>query len=266
MKNPEIYWVIAAGTNFGKTTITTALIRTLNLLGTPAVGFKPVAGCELSEAHCFIEKYSQYNSELSGNDSRKLCEASPLTNRDMVDIVNPHYLIFKQHPLRPVFWRIGSRHLENFSYFKGENYDNCMKDNTHRRVISNSSMPITGAQYVNTVDSSEQIEAAYQALLRLEPNAMVFEGAGRLLPVWGRNNGASIFANHLIIITRGKLNFIRGINFRAQQRDNRIMPLAYLVNQINFSQQKVLSLPINKVQPDQLESYSDSLIQKLLNC
>lgn len=263
MKKPEIYWVVAAGTNFGKTTVSAALIRALNLLGTPTVGFKPICAVELSEAHCFIEEYSNYNCELSGDDSRKLCNASPLTRLDMADVVSPYYMIYKNKPNIPVFWRIGSRHLGNFSYFKSKYYDNCITDDAHRRVFANSSMPIAGAQYISsTFDSSNQIEAAYQALKRLEPDALVFEGAGHVLPVW--NNGSSIVVNHLIVIARGKLNFIKEVNFCMQHLENRVKTLAHLVKQIDFSQQQVLSLPIHKVLPDQVESYSDSLIQRLL--
>ena len=96
LKKPEIYWVVAAGSSFGKTTISSALIRALNSLETQSVGFKPIAGMELSKAHSYIDQYSKYNSELVGNDARKLCDASPLTSLDMADIVNPHFLIFKR--------------------------------------------------------------------------------------------------------------------------------------------------------------------------
>ena len=153
--------------------------------------------------------------------------------------------------------------MENFSYVKGKCYDICLKDDAQRRVIANSSMPIIAAQYARgTVDSTKHIEAAYQALLRLEPAALVFEGAAHFLPVW--NNGTKVVVNHILLIARGRLNFIKGINFRMQQCENMPISFAHLLKQIDFSRQQVLSLPIHKVLPDQVENYSDSLIQRLL--
>ena len=87
---PAVYWVVGNGTDVGKTTVATALIKVLSARGQRTIGFKPYAASLLHTIIDFmIEKYPKVPCKLFGNDAWELTAASPLTGLEIIDPDQP---------------------------------------------------------------------------------------------------------------------------------------------------------------------------------
>ena len=90
-KIPMIIWVVGDNTNVGKTTITAALIRTLNSMGVGTIGYKPYAGARLIDIIDLLQEISCGDGQLVGRDARQLVKASPMITTDLLEVVNPSW-------------------------------------------------------------------------------------------------------------------------------------------------------------------------------
>lgn len=142
MTKTEVYWVIGEDTDCGKTTIATALIRELNRLGISSMGFKPISGILFTEKHDLLnDEFPLSKCGIFGNDALKLCDASPLSTREMLDIVNPSLLLCHDSYDEPLLIRVGSRQCKNIEYFKFNSLDDFLKDSHHEHIFKKAQLP-----------------------------------------------------------------------------------------------------------------------------
>jgi hypothetical protein len=260
LKKTIIYWVIGEATNSGKTTIATSLIRVLNSLGKPTIGFKPLAGIRFSQSKDLLINEIPYSDcGMFGGDALKLCDASPLTNRGMLDIINPRLLLFKDNILEPLLIRIGSKKLNNLDYFRGEFLEEFLKDDENKQVFKQSLLPIDCP--MRSVENVSHKEAALKYIFALGPDVVVMEGAGPFLPVWA----GSHFVNNILMLTDGKIYFLKNINLKLNLKHNEKVHVKMFFRHLKIPKEKILLFPVTKVTPEKIEEYSNDLIMRVLS-
>ena len=263
MRKNEVYWVIGESTNCGKTTVSCGLIRHLNLVGKGAFGFKPFSAARILERLHQFQPGVDLKSELVGNDGRRLCDASGLSDQYLHDVVNPYYMLFRNNVNEPVLSRVGSKCLKNSSYSRLSFYDVCLKNENIKNALDGFA-PLNKANYSsNPVDFEEQAEAAYQLLLAKKPCSHVIEGAGPLLPIWRKKEPQQV--NHILAIMKGRIFFCKNVNMYIRNSSAGRPSFKALFGGGKISLQDVKSLPIKKVAQGQVDAATDSLISKLLN-
>lgn len=256
----DIYWVIGEATNSGKTTIACSLIRTLNASSKKTIGFKPIAGIRFSQSKdLLINEIPFSECGMFGGDALKLCDASPFSDRGMLDIINPSLLLFKDNILEPLLIRRGSKKLDNLSYYKGEFLDSFLKDNENRKVFKQALLPTECS--MNIDEDISHIILALEYILVLGPDALVMEGAGPFLPVWTGKH----FVNNILLLTDGKVIFLRDIDLSLNLKYNEKVHVKMFLRHMKIPKDKILSFPVLKVSPEEVESYSDNLIKQILS-
>lgn len=235
---PTIYWVVGNGTDVGKTTVATALIRFLNANGQRAVGFKPFAASLLQNNIDFmIERFPSSQSKLFGQDAWKLTTASPLTGPDLVDLVVPAQVLCYPDWNSTVLMRTGSSHLKNVEYFCSKRGTELKDRSDLRYIIDKSGLAFDDAKVIDRLSigyaaraSSEKKIAAFNALLDIGVDAVVCEGAGPWLPIW---QGCPT-VNHLFGIEKGTVNLYPHLNadftFRPTQALRDVSTLRHFLN------------------------------------
>jgi hypothetical protein len=218
-------WVVGDNTNVGKTTISTALIRALNRLGCPTLGFKPYAGAPLQDVIPLLQEIALGDGYLVGRDARQLLAASALLTEDMLELINPSWRL--THPSRnvAVMIRKGSatigkryfRHTQSAEAFLSRP-DYSLLNQTMRLPPSETVKDLE-ADRIDFADQSVQA-ASFARLLALKPGCVVCEGAGRLLPVW---QGAPV-AKHLFLVSGGELYLFANSNLKAPKPEGRFGP------------------------------------------
>ena len=217
-EQPKVYWVVGSGTDVGKTTIATALIRYLNAQGHRTVGFKPFAASLLQGIIDFIiEKYPRGGgqSKLYGKDAWKLTEASPLTGPEMIDLVTPTQVLCYPAWHSTVLMRVGSTPLNNVEYLCSSYGARLAGRQDLRHIIDRSGLPFAEAQITEKLSigygartASDKKRMAFSKLLELDVDAVVCEGAGSWLPIW--EDCPTV--NHLFVITNGMVELFPDIN------------------------------------------------------
>ncbi|KAA3633067.1 MAG: hypothetical protein DWQ08_02385 [Proteobacteria bacterium] len=132
--------------------------------------------------------------ELHGVDARMLCDASPLTaGRRLAEIVNPvQFLVYHDRNVEDVIvLRTGAAKLDNRHLRVLGNKPELIARNEIERLIRLKEWdgePRDENFKVNVVESrsmfAPEIDSAFEYLLRLGPEVVVFEGAGGMLPHW----------------------------------------------------------------------------------
>ena len=209
----EIYWVVGTGTNVGKTTIASALIKVLNESGIPSVGFKPFGALRVKESIEFmLEFYPGSNCLLFGSDAQKLTRASPLTDeKTWADVVAPYYSLFNTRAADPILMRTGSYCLQNVEYFTAVRNANLLRRADYRRLFEKCGLPYEQAKTFDprVEDADEfsrgKVIRAFDRLLTLNPKAIVCEGASAYLPFW--RDGP--LPNHVFVVTHDLVHFYR---------------------------------------------------------
>lgn len=222
-----LIWVLGDNTNVGKTTISTALIRALNRLGCPTLGFKPYAGTSLQEVIALLQEIATGDGYLVGRDARQLLAASPMLTQDMLELVNPSWRI--AHPTRGagVLIRKGSeaigkryfRHTENAHAFLSR--PDFMRLNETIRLPHSDPVKNQDPDQIDFADQGVQA-ASFARLMHLRPECVVCEGAGRLLPAW---QGAPV-ARHVFLISGGVLRFFASLNLQVPTAASRFGPFS----------------------------------------
>lgn len=213
---PAIYWVVGNGTDVGKTTVASALIKVLNASGERAIGFKPYAASLLQDLVDFmIEKYPDSRSKLFGNDAWELTTASPLTGTDLVDLVVPTQLLCYPTWQSTVLMRTGSASLDNVEYFRSEDGDTLKDRPDLQYIIGKSGLPFDNSILRDGIGlgdaagvSPDKPKQAFDCLLEIGVDAVVCEGAGGWLPVWQDCPAV----NHVIFVADGMVIFFPGLN------------------------------------------------------
>ncbi|NIA68917.1 hypothetical protein HBA54_09960 [Pelagibius litoralis] len=267
--SPSIYWVVGSGTNIGKTTIATALIRALNGNGERAVGFKPYASSRLYDLIDFmIEVYPRSQCKLFGKDAWRLSTASPLTGADLVDLVVPTQLL--SHPTwrSILLMRTGTTQLNNVEFFCSE-YGAKLKERSDlRHIIGRTGLPFDSSVLKADIDityapcvSPEKQRDAFNALLDIGVDAVVCEGAGEWLPIWQD----CPVVNHVIFVTGGVVNLFPnldvGFSFNPTAPARHVGELAEVLKNPALRR---FSSPLYLVEEERRERMAQRIVQELV--
>lgn len=256
----DITWVIGMTTNSGKTTVASSLIRVLNALGKKTIGFKPIAGIRFSQSrNLLINEIPFSDCGMFGGDALKLCDASPISDRGMLDIINPRLLLFKDNILEPLLIRIGSKKLNNLCYYRGEFLEEFLKDDENKKIFKQSLLPIKCPMLSD--QNVSHIEAALKYIFALGPDAIVMEGAGPFLPVWA----GSHFVNNILMLSDGKIYFLKDINLKLSLKHNEKVHIKSFLQHFKIPKEKILSFPVTRVAAEKVEEYSYDLIKHILS-
>jgi hypothetical protein len=207
----KLIWVIGDDTSVGKTFISAGLIRLLNALGMRTVGFKPYAGAALREIVDLLDDTIDCTPRLfAGSDVRKIAAASPLTPESLVEVVNPSWRIHHPARAKTVLVRKGSTFLGDRRFLRSQRTDAFYR----REDIRELKLPFDTAEIIEDLpaDSLDGFDQgcqgrAFAQLQALEPDVIVCEGAGRLLPMW---EGCPIL-DHLLLLAQGDLHVFPNI-------------------------------------------------------
>lgn len=246
---PMMIWVVGDNTNVGKTTISAALIRVLNAVGKKTIGFKPYAGARLMDVIDLLEEVAAGDGQLVGRDARKLAKASPWVSNDLLEVINPSWRL--SHPVRDasVFIRKGSAAIGQLSFLQTDTVGNfwsrpdLLKLNQLIRLPTDSLQSI-GIKSADTVDFEDQVVqvASFQRLLALNPDIVVCEGAGRLLPTWLDSPPV----RHCILISGGLLHFFPDLMIQMKQNEDGFGPftIAAIASQLSAAKHFTTSIPL----------------------
>lgn len=267
--NPAIYWVVGNGTDVGKTTVASALIKALNEAGDRAIGFKPYAVSLLHHSVDFmIEKYPRSQAKLFGNDAWELTVASPLTDADMIDLVVPTQLLCYPSWQSTVLMRTGSASLDNAEYFCSERGAELQDRSDIKDIVAKTGLPFGAANLRQDIGikgaacvSPEKQEQAFGRLLEIGVDAVVCEGAGRWLPVW--QNCPAV--NHVIYLASGMVRFFPSVDlsFPFKPTDE-LQDVKTLTAILKASKLRMYSSPFYLVEEGRRDASVGALAQGIL--
>jgi len=265
-KDPVIVWVVGDNTNVGKTTISAALIRALNEQGIATVGFKPYAGARLIDVIDLLEYIADSDGQLVGRDARKLVQASALLSNNWLEVVNPSWRV--SHPVRDVsiLVRKGSTAIGQRSFLHTRNAGafwerpDLLKLNAVMKLPLEAIQPIDdrSADTIDFADQSVQV-ASFNLLRTVEPEIIVCEGAGRLLPTW---LGAPA-VRHLLFVSFGYLHFFPNIGIEVAHPEGEIEPLTIAAITRKLTGAKRFKTPIPLSSPSGLDQEMDRFIRPI---
>lgn len=257
-------WVVGDNTHVGKTTISAALIRVLNALGKVTIGFKPYAGARLLDVIDLLEEIAVGDGYLVGRDARKLAMASPWTPPDLLELVNPSWRL--SHPVRDVcvLSRKGSAAIGYRSLMRTENAkdfwtrEDLLKLNTVLRLPIEGMKTIPNAIADQVDFDGQDVQAtSFKRLQSLNPEIVVCEGAGRLLPVWK----SAPAARHLFVVSAGDLYFFPDVLVGAGHAQGSFGPFTLDAISKQLSGRKHLKVSIPLSRPSRLEVDMDDFIR-----
>ncbi|MDO8776030.1 MAG: hypothetical protein Q7K57_46440 [Burkholderiaceae bacterium] len=264
-QSPVMIWVVGDNTNVGKTTISAALIRALNAGGKATIGFKPYAGARLMDALSLLEEIAAGDGFLAGRDVRKLAEASPLMPNEWLEVANPSWRL--THPVRDaaVFLRKGAAAIGRRSFFHTCNAKACLSRDDFQHLNKFMRLPLESTLSIqdmpaDQLDFSDQDvqRASFNRLLTLNPDIVVCEGAGRLLPVW---NGAPA-VRHLLFISAGDLYLFPNLGIRIPEGQSSFGPYSIGAILQYLKGKPHIKAPIPLLHPSALDAEMDVFIQQ----
>jgi hypothetical protein len=214
---PTIIWVVGTAPDSGKTTFAAGLVRLLNKLGLPTVGFKPHGAFRLIE---HVDHVLSLNPTplglLYGNDVVKLAAASPLTPPHLSEVVGPSYRMSISNALKQILLvREGSTLLGDREYYSAPGLSDLMLSNDFKEIGAQIGLPLANTiiradlRWPLMIGNGSKQSAAFNFLKSLGPRAIVCEGAGSFLPSWP----GMPRVNHLLLIDDGKIYFFPHTNF-----------------------------------------------------
>ena len=261
----QIFWVVGDNTNVGKTTVTAALIRTLNGLNHKTIGFKPYAGARLMDVVDLLEEIVVGDQMLVGRDARKLAQASPLTPPSCLELINPSWRV--THPSRDnsVMIRKGSLAIGQRRFFQTRSTVDLVQRDDFLRLNAHIGLPVESmfmlesqpADSLDFLDQRIQVQS-FEQLVALGPEVMVCEGAGRLLPYW-RGSPA---VRHIFLITNGDLLLFPNVNLVISQAERSPLTSAPTVSAImqNLKGRKHIRKTIPVFRPSELDHKMDEFV------
>ena len=264
---PWLIWVVGDNTNVGKTTVSASLLRVLNAAGKVAVGFKPYAGARLAEVAQLLEDVAAGDGLLVGWDARKLVAASPRIPPDWLEVANPSWRVSYPDRDASAFIRKGSLVIGRRTFFQAASTQPLWSrpdfQALNRRVLlpvsSCSVIPDRLADEVDFADQSVQ-QASFHRLLTLQPDIVLCEGAGRLLPVW---QGAPP-VRHLFFISKGDLCLFPNVGIRIPGGSDSFGPYTSAALVKHLHGKAHLRSPIPFLHSSELETGMDAFIRRFL--
>jgi hypothetical protein len=265
---PVLFWVIASSTDAGKTEVSAGLVRLLNKIGVPALGFKPYGGMELFHSiDLMVDHYPATDAKLFGGDAIKLVDASPLTDKEHLEVVAPSYrLVWPNYP-HVILVRTGSKLLGDRQFFKTENTLDFWNRNDAIALVRKTALPLNEASIIAKAHAAQidvmapdKQRAAFNYLKTLGPRVIVCEGAGNRLPIW---NGCPT-VNHVLFLSRGVVYLFPFANLKFSQLKvfSAVPFVTYLTEALK--QKKVLSAPIWLSASKNREAATEKMIFSLI--
>lgn len=193
MGQRDFYWVIGEGTDIGKTTLATALLRIFNRRRHPAIGFKPYSAVLLSQlADESWEIDPAAGGMIAGLDARKLALSSPLTSADDIECIVPVQYVCHPHFHSALLARTGSRAIGDKALVRSDHH-RAFLDRPDiaaffdRRGIALGEM--AAAEHLKLAacpgHSQDEVVRSFDHLTARDGiAAIVCEGIGQFLPVW----------------------------------------------------------------------------------
>lgn len=263
LAQPVLVWVVGDNTNVGKTTVSVALIRALNRLGYPTVGFKPYAGARLMDVLPLLEDRSDHAQALAGSDARRLLAASPCWPADRLEVLSPSWRLTHVGRDVGVFIRKGSDAI-GVRYFRHTANATALWERPDFLQLQQSlHLPPTqemANQDADRLDFEDQeVQKASFALIQAHrPAFVVCEGAGRLLPVW---EGASP-ARHVLLVSGGALHFFAQVGLKVMSQTGGFGPFTVGAVGPQLAKIRHVKAPIPVAQPGALEGVMDRFIER----
>lgn len=263
-----MFWVVGDDTNVGKTFISTGLIRLMNSRGIRTAGFKPYVGAALKDVVDLLEETAGHTPhQLAGYDARRIAAASPLTPENLLEVVNPSWRI--HHPSRSetVLVRKGSTLLGDRRLLKTRNTERFFLREDIRDLSEHLKLPFESAEAIadgsaDSIDALGQhsLAKAFACLRSLQPDAIVCEGAGRLLPVWA---GCPPI-RHLLLVSRGNLYFFANIrlNIKLDRQLEAVPTVLALVE--HLKRRRCTSSPIPVLSKRDRESRLERFLERVV--
>ncbi|KAA3633068.1 MAG: hypothetical protein DWQ08_02390 [Proteobacteria bacterium] len=156
------------------------------------VGFKPVGVFSLRSSIDHIVN-DLPAGKLYGEDALRLCDASPMTDRNMAELIAPvYFLTYSDRALDDVVvMRSGSEQLSNRRLRVVTNNPHLLQRNEINRQIDANQWKTSPTAATTTVEPrnarstfAEEIGSAFTFLRDAGAELVVCEGAGRWLPRW----------------------------------------------------------------------------------
>jgi len=222
----EIYWVIAGGTDSGKSVISDGLLRALTEMGKSSLGFKPFSTQNILTSLDSLDELP--NGRLIGLDTVNLLAASSAINKDQVsdllEIANPNKSVFFDTIQSTFMLRTGAPdhgygmfcHVKNEANVLGrpDVREFLKRKELLARVIQNPPVDYSYRQ-MHTL-FTENINTSLERLRQFKPDAFVFEGASRFMPMWQ----GSPLPDHIVVVNGGVAEIISGIDHSIQRFQN----------------------------------------------
>jgi hypothetical protein len=264
---PVLVWVAAFSTDAGKTEIAAGLVRLLNKMGVPALGFKPYGGMPLFHSiDLMVDHFPQTEAKLYGGDAIRLVEASPLTDETHLEVVAPSYRLSWPVYTKVVLVRSGSHLLGDRQFFKTQGGLGLWKRADIAALVRKMSLPVNDAATIVSADprridamAQDKQQAAFAYLKALGPRVIVCEGAGKYLPVW-RGSPA---VNHILLINQGVVYLFPFVNMNiSNEIFNSVPSVTSILNALK--QRKVFTSPIWLSVSDDREKATERLVHSLI--
>jgi hypothetical protein len=265
---PEIFWVIGDGTDVEKTTIAAALVRLLNKQGRRTIPFKPYALTRFSGAVDFlIRECPPEKARLFGGDSLELAVSSPHTTAEMADLIAPcNAFSFPTWSFKFLI-RAGSSRTGNVRYFTSARARELLVREDFQKLMERIHLPLDKAEIIGEAAMAnapglfpEAKSVAFDHIRQMGPDAIVFEGAGELLPIW---HGCPT-VNHVITLRGGRISFCLNLNTNFQPKNQFRMPLSLITPHIHASWGDGTSVNHLLVEKALVSGTSEALLEELL--
>ena len=265
---PEIFWVVGEGTDIGKTTIAASLTRLLNKHGRRAIAFKPYALTRFSGAIDFlIRECPPHKAKLFGGDSLELAMSSPHTDAGMADLIAPcNAFSFPTWAFKFLI-RAGSSETGNVRYFTSARAKALLDRADFRRLMEHIHLPLDTAEIISERDMANapslfpKVKSmALDRIRQMGPDAIVFEGAGELIPVW---HGCPT-VNHIVTLRRGQIAMLRNFNTNFQPETEGRLPLSTITRHLDAPQVSKTSQDHLLVERNLVQSTTETLLENLL--
>jgi hypothetical protein len=265
----EIYWVIGSGTDCGKTTLSTALIRHLNGAGRRTVGFKPYASFMLQNLLDLLDEvYPAVPSGLFGNDAWKLTQASPLTGPELVNVVAPVQILCYPNFSVPVLLHYGSELLGDLEILRTPQGKVVSQRPDLRPLIEASGLAFDKAQPSRRISLGRAIlrapeaqQHAFEHLLSLGAEVVVCEGAGEWQPFWPGCRKV----DHLLVTTGADCIFFPSLNLEIEDEPvKRLRSSAELLKTLMSKERTSIVRPLPLARGERQHEVAAEVVRDLL--
>jgi hypothetical protein len=222
----EFYWVIGQGTDVGKTTLATALLRILNRRHYPALGFKPYSATLLTSViDAMCDPDATDKGKLFGSDAVDLATHSPLTGIADVECIVPVQYICYPNFHSAIVARIGSDIIGDRLCLRSDHQRAFLDRSDIVAIFDRNDAPtrdMVSADHLRLstcpARSQDHVARSYRNLASRDGvTAIICEGVGQFLPLW---RGMPVI-DHLFYVEMSSVRFFPNIrlDLKVEQHD-----------------------------------------------